>query len=93
MADIDLSRSHALGLDGAREAVEHVAEDLEDDLDLTHRWEGDTLHFKGSGADGRIHVTSDRVTVAIDLNFFLRTLRSRIRSAAERYLDQHLNPA
>jgi putative polyhydroxyalkanoate system protein len=89
MADIEVSRSHSLGPD-ARDAVEHVAQDLQSDLSINYRWQGDTLHFEGSGAEGRIIVTDTEVHARIDLSFFLRPMRSRIRSEAARYLDDHL---
>jgi putative polyhydroxyalkanoate system protein len=89
MADIEVSRSQSLGPD-ARDAVEHVAQDLQSDLSIDYRWQGDTLHFEGSGAEGRIVVTDTEVHARIDLSFFLRPMRSRIRSEAARYLDDHL---
>jgi putative polyhydroxyalkanoate system protein len=90
MADIEVSRSHSLGADAGRAAVENVAQDLQSDLSLDYEWRGDTLHFEGSGAEGRIVVTETEVHARIDLSFFLRPMRSRIRSEATRYLDDHL---
>jgi putative polyhydroxyalkanoate system protein len=90
MADIDLTRSHSLGVDGGRRVVEAVAEDLTSELGVDYRWDDDTLRFNGRGAEGRIQVAPDTIRVRIDLSFFLRTMRSRIRSEAERRLDQHL---
>lgn len=92
MADITLSRSHLLGLRGGRDAVERVADQLSDDFGVEYRWEDDTLHFDGQGADGHIEVHEDAVQVAIDLSFFLKPMRGQIESEAERYLDQHLTP-
>jgi len=90
MADIEVSRSHTLGTDAGRTAVEHVARDLQSDLSIDYRWEGNTLHFEGSGAEGRIVVTDTEVRARIDLSFFLRPMRSRIRAEATRYLNDHL---
>lgn len=90
MADIELQRSHTLGIDKGRAAVEQVAEDLKSALDAQYSWQGDTLHFEGSGASGNIEVAATKIQVVIDLNFLLRPMRSRVRAEAERYLDRHL---
>ncbi len=90
MADIDITRSHSLGLDDGRTAVERVAEKLESELGVDAEWTGDTLHFSGQGADGHIEVEADAVHVAINLSAFLQPVRNRIRSEAEEYLDRSL---
>lgn len=90
MADIELSRSHSLGVEDGRAAVNRVARDLGENLSIDTQWRDDTLHFEGSGAEGRIVVAEDAVHVRIDLSFFLRPMRSSIRSEATRYLDKHL---
>ncbi|MFB6249098.1 MAG: polyhydroxyalkanoic acid system family protein [Salinibacter sp.] len=93
MPDIELTRSHSLGLDGGREAVERVAQQLKSDLEVDYRWDDDTLRFDGSGADGTIEVEADAVRIAISLSAFLRPLQGRIEEEAGRYLDQHLDGA
>jgi putative polyhydroxyalkanoate system protein len=90
MADIELSRSHSLGVDGGREAVARVAQKLEKNLSVDSHWENDTLQFEGHGAEGTIDVQADRVDVAIELSFMLRAMEGWIRSEAESYLDEHL---
>lgn len=90
MADINITRSHSLGLDEARAAVERVAQKLEDDLGADYHWAGNTLHFDGQGADGNIEVGEEVVRVSIDLSLFLTPMRSRVRAEAETYLDRHL---
>lgn len=90
MADIDIARSHSLGLEGGHAAVERVARELRDDLGVEYRWEDYTLQFNGQGADGRIEVEEGLVRVFIDLPLFLQPMRSRIRAEAEKYLNRHL---
>ncbi|MEF8816911.1 MAG: polyhydroxyalkanoic acid system family protein [Salinibacter sp.] len=90
MADIDITRSHSLGLDDGRGAVEHVAEKLEAQLGVDAEWTGDTLQFSGQGADGHIEVEADAVHVAITLSAFLQPMRSRVEVEAEEYLDRAL---
>ena len=93
MADIELTRSHSMGLDGGRAAVERVAQQLESDLEVDYAWDDDTLRFEGAGADGTIKVEADAVRVALNLSAFLRPLQSRVEEEAAEYLDQHLDGA
>jgi putative polyhydroxyalkanoate system protein len=90
MADIELTRSHSLGLDGGREAVERVAQQLEADIGVDYEWDDNTLHFEGDAADGTIDVANDTVDVLINLSAFLRPMQGQIETEAERYLDEHL---
>lgn len=89
MAHIDVTRTHDLGLDGARQAAEEVAHELGDHLSLRTHWEGNTLVARGTGFDGRFHAMPDEVRVTVDLNFMLRPLRRSIRSEIDEYLDRY----
>lgn len=90
MADIDFERSHSLDAEDARQAVEQVAQQLEEDLGGSYHWTDDRLHFEGQGATGHIDVGPDAVHVAITLSAFLRPMKGRVQSEAEQYLDRHL---
>ena len=90
MADINITRSHSLGLDAGRTAVGQVAQKLETKLGVAAEWTGNTLQFDGQGADGHIEVEADAVHVTINLSAFLQPMRSRVKSEAEDYLDRHL---
>jgi putative polyhydroxyalkanoate system protein len=91
MADIDLTHSHSLGLSDGRDAVERVAQQLDEDLGVTYEWEDDTLYFDGQGADGHIEVQSETVRIAINLSPFLQPLRGRVKTEAETYLDRYFS--
>lgn len=90
MADINITRSHSLGLDDGRTAVEGVAQKLESELGVDTQWAGNTLQFDGQGADGHIEVEAAAVHLAINLSAFLQPMRGRVKSEAEDYLDRHL---
>jgi len=90
MADIDITRSHSLGLDDARAAVGHVAEKLEAELGVDAEWTDNTLQFSGQGADGHIEVEADAVHAVINLSAFLQPMQGRVKSEAEKYLDRYL---
>lgn len=93
MADIELTRAHSMSKEEAREAANRVARDLEDQLDATSRWDGDTLHFERvatPSADGRLDVRGDEMRVAINLSLMLKPMKGQIRSQAEDLLEKHL---
>ena len=90
MATIDITRTHALGKERAREVAELVAERLKDKISATYHWVGDDLRFERSGAKGRIAVTATEVRIEIDLSMILRPLKGKIESKANQYLDEYL---
>lgn len=90
MADIEINRTHSLGLDRARTVVERVAGKLREKINVSTEWSGNTLQFEGSGADGRIEVSESEVRLAIKLNFLLKSMKGWIRDEAEAYLDEYL---
>lgn len=90
MADIELTRSHSLGLDEGRNAVERVAQQLESDIGVDYQWDDNTLRFDGQAADGEIEVATDQIEILINLSAFLRPMRSKVKEEAESYLDRYL---
>ncbi len=90
MAGIHIERNHALGRDGARKAVEDVAMQMSDKLDVRYRWNGDVLEFERSGANGTINVDDATVTVDIRLGMALSPFRGPIEQQIKGYLDQRL---
>lgn len=91
MPDIELTRSHTRGLDGGRDAVEQVAQQLKADLEVDYQWNGDTLFFEGAGADGQILVEEDAVEILINLSAFLKPVQARLEKEAGAYLDRYLH--
>lgn len=91
MATIDVSRSHTMGKDRAREAAEGIAKRLENKLDIKYRWEGDDLKFERTGAKGTIFVTDDKVRVAVDLGMMLRPMKGTVEQKIKQYLDEALH--
>lgn len=89
MSHIDVIRRHHLGLDGARQAAEEVADELRSHLSLRTHWEGDTLVARGTGFDGRFHAAPETVRVTVKLGLALRPLRRTIRSEIGDYLDRY----
>ncbi|MCJ8168302.1 polyhydroxyalkanoic acid system family protein [Atopomonas sediminilitoris] len=87
---IRIERDHALGLDEARNRAEQLAAKLAQKFDVRYRWEGNTLAFKRSGADGKIEVAAHRIAVLLNLGLMLAPLSGTIRGEIEKTLDQWL---
>ena len=90
MSRIRVERSHCLGRESAREKAQHLAERLASEYDVRYRWNGDTLEFKRSGADGTIAVGDDSVRVELKLGLLLSALGGTIKREIEQTLDKHL---
>ncbi|UUD65968.1 polyhydroxyalkanoic acid system family protein [Pseudomonas seleniipraecipitans] len=90
MARITVDRPHNLGIEAARGKAEKLAERLAREYDVRYQWNGDTLEFKRSGADGRIEVSEDRVHLQLNLGLLLSVLSGKIKSEIEEVLDKEL---
>ncbi len=95
MATIDISRSHALGLDVAKQRAEQLAKDLEGKLGIKWSWEGNNIRFKAEsgaakGASGSVIVSDKQVKVEVDLPFLLKAMKGTIAGKVEEKLDKVL---
>lgn len=90
MPVIDIHRSHALGTQSAKAAVERVADAMAKTHGVGHHWCGDELHFDRHGVKGRIAVAADAVRVHVELGFLLGALKSTIEREIERQLDKYI---
>ena len=91
MADIELHRTHHLGLKGARAAAGKMAERLDEKFDLSSEWKGDTLHFSRAGVNGRLVVTDHDMTLDVTLGFMLKMMKGPIEKAVHEQLDKVLD--
>jgi putative polyhydroxyalkanoate system protein len=88
MADIDIRRSHDLGLKAARKAADQMAEDLGRKFGLTGGWTGNTHHFDRPGVAGSLHLTEKDLHLTVKLGFLLKAMRGPLEAAIVRELDQ-----
>lgn len=88
MSHIVIHRSHELTLDQARQAAENVAAQLATHYDLSHHWQGDSLHFERSGVSGHIDLEPGTVRLNVRLGFLLVPLKHRLEQEIHRYLDE-----
>lgn len=92
MADIHITRRHGLGLERARAEVQSIADALAQDLHARYEWQGDQLHFKRTGASGRIALNEDQVDLHIHLGLLLSPLKGTIEETVRVRLDEALGP-
>lgn len=95
MATIDISRSHGLGLDTAKQRAEQLANDLKERMGIAWRWEGDTIRFSSEsgpakGVTGAVIVASSQVKIEIDLPFLLKAMKGTIAGKVEDKLGKLL---
>jgi putative polyhydroxyalkanoate system protein len=92
MAHIDITRTHDLGHDGAREAAEQVAHELSAKLDTGYAWHGDTIQMSKNGVKGQLETSDRSVRVVVKLPLTMRPFRGTLQREIERYLDDYLGP-
>lgn len=92
MPNIDIRRRHDVGLKGAKERIERVAQHLADRFEVDYGWEKNTLHFERSGVDGHIAVGAKEIHVAVRLGFLLMALGNAVEREIHRYLDEEFGP-
>lgn len=95
MATIEISRSHGLGLDTAKERAEVLANDLKERLAISWHWDGDTIRFRAEGGAakgvaGQLVVAMSQVRIEIDLPFLLRAMKGTIAARVEDKLGKLL---
>ena len=87
MADIDIRRTHDLGLAAARKAADQMAEHLGRKYDLKGAWDGDVLRFERPGVTGTLSVTARDLHLTASLGFLLRAMKGSIENAIHGELD------
>ena len=87
MADIDIRRTHDLGMTGARKAADQMAEKLGRKFDLRGDWDGDVLRFERPGVTGTLTVSPKDLHLSVALGFLLKAMKSSIEAAVRQELD------
>jgi putative polyhydroxyalkanoate system protein len=87
---IVVGRHHDIGLAKAMRLAETIAQQLRDDYGGSYSWKGNELHFRRTGASGRVTVTKDDFEVRVELGLLLTPLSSRIEREIHMFCDEHL---
>ena len=85
-----IQKEHSLGKEEARKRVADIADELCNQYGLSSSWAGDDLKFTGSGVNGCIAVSEQRIDVEVKLGFALSMMSNTIRNSIEGSLDSHL---
>jgi putative polyhydroxyalkanoate system protein len=95
MATIDIKRGHGLGVETAKERAAELARDMQSQMGIEWKWEGDRIVFKAAsgmakGASGAVSVSAADVRVEIDLPLLLRAMKGMIEGKVNEKLDRLL---
>ena len=90
MANIHIKREHHLGLNEARERVDHIASSLQDKLEAKWAWKGNQLSFNRSGASGTVDVGENFVEFNVKLGLMLSPLKGKIESTLNEEIEKAL---
>lgn len=97
MADIEIRRTHHLGLDEARRTAQRWIDDGRARFDLVSTVaagaDRDTIHFKRPGVQGTLVAAADHFELTATLGFLLRGFSGAIHAEIERQLDALLAEA
>jgi putative polyhydroxyalkanoate system protein len=93
MADIAIKRSHSLGLKGAKDAADKMAEKLGKQFNLSGDWNGNTLQFERPGVNGALTVSDKDMKLEVTLGFLLKAMKGPIERAVNEQLDSVLAAA
>ena len=88
MADIHITRSHAMPLKKAREAADRFADQLAEKFDLESQWHGDTMHFTRAGVNGSLTLGRGSVEIHAKLGLLLSAFKSSFEGHIEDNLDR-----
>ena len=91
MSKIHLQRPHALGAQGAREAVQRVVDEMRDKYGLDCDWSGDVLSFSRAGVSGTLAVGESEVVLDAELGMLLSAFRPRIEEQLQKNFDHYFS--
>lgn len=90
MADIKMIKYHSLPMAQARALVQKAADDLASEYDLVSHWAGNALHFRRSGVQGEMNVTSSEIHLEVTLGFLLKAFKAKFVEHIEHNFDRLL---
>lgn len=89
MPRIEVSRSHTLDIQEARQRADRIGKELAQKYGLECSWNGDRrLAFRRTGVQGEVQLKDGSVTVQVDLSFVLSPLRTKVEQALREGLEK-----
>ena len=96
MPELNMERTHTLGLAGARAVAERWREQAEQEWGMTCESETgqdeDRMRFERSGVSGELRVTDTRFDLQLKLGFLLGAYSGKIEEKIRANLDALLGP-
>lgn len=89
MSDINISRKHGKTLKAARKAAEHLAGELQQDLDMNYSWDGNVLNFQRTGVKGQLTLDKREVAISIKLGFLFMAFKPAIEQEIHKFFDEN----
>jgi putative polyhydroxyalkanoate system protein len=97
MPELNIERTHTLGLAGARAVAARWREQAEQDWGMSCESESgaeeDRMRFARSGVSGELTVTETRFDLQLKLGFLLGAYSGKIEQKIHANLDELLGPA
>ena len=88
MADIEIKRTHNLGMKAARSAADKMAEHLGKKFGLKGDWQGNVLRFERPGVNGTLAVSDKDLALSVSLGFLLKAMKGSIETAVRQEMDK-----
>jgi putative polyhydroxyalkanoate system protein len=96
MPELNIERTHTLGLTGARAVAERWREQAEQEWGMACESEPgeseDRMRFARSGVSGELRVTDTRFNLQLKLGFLLGAYSGKIEEKIKANLDELLGP-
>jgi putative polyhydroxyalkanoate system protein len=97
MPELNIERTHTLGLSGARTVAERWREQANQEWGMACEFEPgefeDRMRFSLSGVSGELVVTGSRFDLHLKLGFLLGAYSGKIEEKIKANLDELLGPA
>ncbi len=86
---ISVTRKHTLGLEGASQKLTELAGQFAEKYGVKAAVRGPRIEVSGRGVDGNVLVTTDTITVNLELGLLLGPLAGKIEDGVAKQLDKH----
>ena len=84
---IEIIHPHEPPRENAMAKAERIARKMRERYGVQYHWDGDTLHFRHTMAQGRIEIEELETRVLMELGWLLLPFRNQVESEIRQYLD------
>lgn len=89
MPKINLSRNHSLEPAVIKDRISKLGDKLQEKYQAKTSWADDrTLNVKGTGVEGKLVISANKVDVNLDLGFMLTPLKGKIEETLGKELEK-----